>query len=260
MKLKLYPIFIGLIVIGTAGSIAVLEFDKSRLRRQLDPLERTAAKATGLRTDNARNRVLLNQLKNNGEEGAKAIHTDLIAAQAELAALEAKTSQAPASTDAMPSVDTNRDPTKGLTRPEYLANVGRATPEAAFQTLIWAAMKGREPEMAACFALDPEAKAKVEALLANWTADARAKYKTPEQFVGLAFSNWLLESSALQFSTRSGSSDENHAVLALTARVNGREVSSGIPMVRSADGWQMDISGKSIDAIRAQLNGQAPKR
>lgn len=259
MKLKLFPIFIGLIVAGMASAIALLEFDKSRLRRQLDPLERTAAKAASLRKDNARNRVLLAQLKTNREEGAKAIHQDLIATQAELAALEAKASQASASTDAMPSVDTNRDPTKGLTRPEYLANVGRATPEAAFQTLIWAAMKGREPEMTACFALDPEAKAKVEALLANWTADVRAKYKTPEQFVGLAFSNGLLEASALQFNTRSVASDGNHAVLALTARVNGREASSSIPMVRSADGWQMDISGKSIDAIRTQLSGQAPK-
>ena len=257
--MRLYPVFIVLIVAGTACAVAIVEVDKSKLRRQLAPLSRNATNLASLQAETARQQALLDRFKTSSEDGSKAIHADLITARAELASLEAKAAGSRADASGTPSIEANRDPTKAMTRIEFLSDAGRATPEAAFQTLVWAAMKGREPEMAACLALDPAARAKAESLLATLSADARAKYGTAEQLVGLVFSNGVLESSAVHFITGS-ITDTDHVTLALRARVNGRERESKIPMVRSADGWSMVVGEKQIDVIRRGLTAEALAR
>lgn len=259
MKFRFYPLFIVLVVAGTVGGIAILEVDKSQLRRQISHLNQNATSLARLRAESARHQVLLDRFKTSSEEGAKAIHGDLVAARTELAALEAKAGRSPEGASATPSIETNRDPTKAMTRPEFLAEAGRATPEAAFQTLIWAAMKGREPEMAACLSLDHAARAKAERLLATLSAEARAKYTTPEQLVGLVFSHGVLEATAFQFVT-SSVADGDHVTLAVRARANGRESETKIPMVRSAGGWSMAVGEKQIDVIRRGLTAEPPTR
>jgi hypothetical protein len=259
MKVRIYPIFITLVVAGIVGGVAVIEMEKSRLRRQLSQLNQNAAGVARLREEAARNRALLERFKTNQEEGAKAMHADVVAARAELAALEAKADRSRADALATPSIEANRDPTKAMTRPEFLSEVGRATPEAAFQTLIWAAMKGREPEMAACIALDAPARAKAESLLASLTEEARAKYGTPEQLVGLVFSHGVLESSAVQFVSSAAAGDGDHATLTLRVRMNGRENETKIPMIRTADGWAMAVGEKQIEVIRRGLKETLPR-
>lgn len=259
MKLRFYPVVIVLLVAGTAGGIALLESDKSRLRRQISQLNQTTTAVARLRTESARQQALLDRFKTSEEEGARAIHADLTTARTELAALEAKAGQSPADASATPSIEANRDPTQAMTRLEFLANTGRSTPEAAFQTLIWAAMKGREPELTACVSLDPAAKAKAENLLATLSADARAKYGTPEQLVGLVFSHGVLEATAFQL-VSSTTTDGDHATVTVRVRANSRETESKIPMIHSADGWSMDIREKQMDVIRRGLTANPPAR
>lgn len=259
MKLRLFSIFIVLVVAGTVGGIALLEFDKSQLRRQISQLDQNAKSLARLRAESARTQALLDRFKTSSEEGAKAIHGDLVAARAELTALETKAGRASAGASATPSIEANRDPTQAMTRPEFLSDAGRATPEAAFQTLIWAAMKGREPEMAACVSLDRAARAKAESFLATLSSEARAKYGTPEQFVGLFFSHGVLESTAFQFVT-SSVDDGDHATLTVRVRANGRESETKIPMVRSASSWSMAVGERQIDVIRRGLTVEPPKQ
>jgi len=260
MKLRFYPILIGSVVAVTAGRIAFLEVDKSQLRRQISQLNEKATSVSRLRVESARHQALLDRFKTSRDEGAKAIHADLIAARVELAALEAKAGRSPADALATPSIEANRDPTKAMTRPEFLTDAGRATPEAAFQTLVWAAMKGREPEMAACVSLDGAARAKAESFLATLSPEAHAKYGTPEQLVGLVFSNGVLESSAVQFVASTLAADGDHVTLAVRVRANSRESETKIPMVRSADGWAMAVGEKQIDVIRRGLTAEPPTR
>jgi hypothetical protein len=263
MKLRAYPVLVVLIavaVVATVAGVAILEVDKSKLRRQIAHLGQNATSLARLRAENARTKELLDQFKTSGEDGAKAIHADLVAARAELAALETKAGQSPAVALETLSINPNRDPTKAMTRPEFLTDAGRATPEAAFQTLVWAAMKGREPEMAACVSLDPAAQAKAESLLGTLSAEARAKYGTPEQLVGLVFSHGVLEASAFQIVTSSVAGDGDHATLAVRVRANGRESETKIPMVRSGGGWSMAVAEKQIDVIRRGLTAELPTR
>jgi hypothetical protein len=256
--------FYWVVVVGVVAVLAVtivqIEADKSRLRRQLAPLSQSAANLDRLRADSARNRALLAQFKTSSDAGTKAIRAELIAARAELGALETKAAGSRADASATPSIEANRDPTKAMTKLDYLSNAGRATPEAAFQTLIWAALKGREPEMAACVSLDSAARAKAEGLLAGLSAEARAKYGTPEQLVGLVFSHGVLESTAFQFAT-SSVADGDRATLAVRVRAaTGRENEMKIPMVRAVDGWSMAVGEKQIDVIRRGLTAEPPTR
>src|SRR5688572_9628759 len=128
MKLRIYPLFIVLIVAGTVGRIAFLEVDQSRLRRQIAQLNQHATSVARLRAESARTQALLAQFNTSREDGVKAIQADLVAARAELAALETKAGQPPAVTSATASIEANRDPTKAMTRPEFLSDAGRATP------------------------------------------------------------------------------------------------------------------------------------
>jgi hypothetical protein len=260
MKLKIYPLFIVAVVAGIGLGIANLEIDKSKLRRQISQLNQNATELARVRAESARNQALLERFKTSSEEGARAIHGDLVTARAELAALEMKAAGSRPDASATPSIEANRDPTKAMTRPEFLIDAGRATPEAAFQTLIWAAMKGREPEMAACLSLDNAARAKAESLLATLSAEARAKFGTAEQLVGMIFSNGVLESSAVQFVTSSVADNGDHVTLALRVRANGRENETKIPMVRSADGWSMAVGEKQIEVIRRGLTAEPPRQ
>lgn len=114
--------------------------------------------------------------------------------------------------------------------------------------------------MAACVSLDSAARAKAESLLAGLSAEARAKYGTPEQLVGLVFSHGVLESTAFQFVT-SSIADGDHVTLAVRVRTaTGRESETKIPMVRSADGWSMAVGEKQIDIIRRGLTPEPPTR
>ena len=259
MHARFYSVLAILVVAGLAVEIAQIEVDKSKLRRQITPLSQSEKSLANLRTESARNRALLAQFKTSGDAGAKAIHADLIAARAEVAVLETKAAGSRADASATPSIEANRDPTKAMTRPEFLSDAGRATPEAAFQTLIWAAMKGREPEMAACVSLDSAARAKAESFIATLSAEMRAKYGTPEQLVGLVFSNGVLESTAVQF-VNSSVADGDHGTLAIRVRMNGRESETKIPMVHSADGWSMAVGERQIDVIRRGLTAEPPPR
>lgn len=257
MPARIYSALVILVLTGLAVGIAQLEIDKSKLRRQLVPLRQSEASLTRLRTESARDRTLLTQFKTSSDAGAKAIHAELVAARAELSVLEAKAAGSRADAAATPSIEGNRDPMKAMTRLEFLSDAGRATPEAAFQTLVWAAMKGREPELAACFALDQPARAMAESFIATLSAEARVKYTTPEQLVGLAFSHSVLEATAVQF-VAEPIADRDHATVALRVRVNGRERESKIPLVRSAGGWSVAIGEKQVEAILRGLAGEQP--
>lgn len=261
MHPRFYSVLALLLVAGLAVAIVRIEADKSKLRRQLAPLSQDEANLVRLRTESARHRALLAQFKMSSDAGAKAIHADLVAARAELTALETKAAGSRADASATPSIEANRDPTKAMTRLDFLSEAGRATPEAAFQTLLWAAMKGREPEMAACLVLDSAARAKAEDILAGLSPEARAKYGAPEQLAGLFFSHSILESTAFQFATPSAARDDDHVTLAVRVRsLTGRENEMKIPMIRSVDGWSMAVGEKQIEVIRRGLAAEPPPR
>jgi hypothetical protein len=259
MHLRSYPIFIVVVVGGMTIAIAQFENDKSKLRRQVAQLGQTERNLVHLHTESAHSRAVVAQFETSSEDGAKAIHADLIRAQVELAALEAKADRSQADASAAPSIGASRDPTKAMTKLEFLTDAGRATPAAAFQTFTWAALKGRELEMSACVSLESGAREKAETLLAALSAETRDKYGTPEQLVALFLAHSMLEATAYQVVGSSTADDGDHTTLTVRIRTNGREHETQIPMVRSADAWSVTVSEKQIDAIRNGLKTNPSK-
>lgn len=128
MHSRFYSALAILLVACLAVAIVQIEVDKSKLRRQIAPLSQNEPSLARLRTENAHNQTLIAQFKTSSDAGAMAIHAHLVAARAEVASLEAKAAGLGADASSTPSIDANRDPTKAMTRPEFLSDAGRATP------------------------------------------------------------------------------------------------------------------------------------
>src|SRR4051812_8071300 len=108
MHSRIYSALVILLVAGLAVAIVWIEGDKSKLRRQVAPLSQNAANLARLRTESARHRALLEQFKISSDDGAKALHAELVAARAELTALETKAAESRADASATPSIEANR--------------------------------------------------------------------------------------------------------------------------------------------------------
>jgi RNA polymerase sigma factor (sigma-70 family) len=62
-------------------------------------------------------------------------------------------------------------------------NVGRATPEAAFETFNWAVVNHHYAELAKSFFFGDKAKAEADAIFASLPVNLQAKYGTPERLL-----------------------------------------------------------------------------
>lgn len=138
-----------------------------------------------------------------------------------------------------------------MTRVEDLTNLGRATPADTVVTMIWAAFKGQDDELAAALVLTAEAREKAEAWRTELPPETRAKYATPEKLVGLFFAESILSSdAALQVLETSDAGPGKALVRTRIARLNGNVSELKIPMLQTERGWGFEIPDKAIDGMR----------
>lgn len=170
--------------------------------------------------------------------------------RAEVAELEknaaAHAARHPEKTDA-PS--TNRDPEKGMTRLEYLQNMGQQTPAQALQTLFWAALKGEDQALARTVVWDPAVRPEVQGLIDHLPAEARARYPTPELLWGLIITKYALDVSAIHIAA---AVPESAVRTSLT--VKGLTASDErLPMQLGPGGWQLFLGKSQLTALRREL-------
>jgi len=144
----------------------------------------------------------------------------------------------------------NRDPEKGLVALENFSNVGRASPGAAFQTAIWAIVKGDDDTLAHAFALTDAARKKADKLLADLPDTVRAKYASPEKLVGVFLSaGVLIGADGFQIVSQDFA-DASHATVWLGT---GRGQDDKFAMQLGPDGWQLTVDEKDLNAIKFVL-------
>jgi hypothetical protein len=255
-----FKITLVVLVVGvSAGTFAGFRFANARLRQRMEALRQGQAESGRLREDNRRAKALLAQIAGDKEAAARAFAGEVQRLRSEVATLEKRavegrgrvTAQLTADAEALAA---NRDPDKGFVRAEFAANVGHATPGAAMQTLVWAALKGDDEAMARTVALSGAVREKAEALLARLPEEARAKYSPPEKLAGLFFARMILkEVEAFQI-TGVTMNDAQHATVRL--RFPGQTKEPALPFERSETGWRVTIVAKQIDLIEAQLTGK----
>lgn len=244
-----------LIAVGAAG-IAALGFDNARLRRRLSGRQEQQERAAHLRAENKRFATLLAQTQADAAEGARAIHAEVERARAELATLERSAvekqqrRQAKAATDAQ-ALAANHDPAQGLTRLEHCRNVGQATPSAAYQTLVWAALKGDDAMMAQLSTITPAARAQAEAMITRLPEAARARW-TPEKIAALFFTGLMNEVSATQVLSEVAG-EPQHAALNLRLMAGDREITSSLQWQLGSAGWQVVFDEKLLAAVQKKM-------
>ena len=256
MRAKILAIA-GLLTLGVAGAeILYLHRDTAKLSARATALRGRNAAVTRLAQENQRTRELVTRAETDATDAAQAFHQDVVQLREEVRALEEKARAAATQrAAAAAAIAMNRDPARALTRLENFQNVGRGTPEAAIQTLMWAALKGDEPTLVASLALSDDAREKALQVLAHLPESARAKYPAPENLAALVVTDQILRADAVQIVSATPV-DAQHAIV--NVRLAGTDGEEKIPTELGVDGWKVTIPKKLISALYQRLNPPAP--
>ena len=147
----------------------------------------------------------------------------------------------------------------GLAPVESLGNAGRASARGAFATQLWAARTGDVELETAALLLEPEGRAKLEALLATLPDDVRAQFGRPEKLMALALAGSPHPVGGMQVlgETLQGPDDTTlqtewqHADDAIVHH-------STVHMHQTADGWKLVVPEILVDRAAAYLTRRAP--
>ena len=239
------------LLLGAGVLVAVmLRLDNARLRKKVAVSGRGKQEAAQLRRDNERTRTLLAQTQIAGADANRAVQRDLERWRREVAALEksaaqhASALQADANRDAV-SLAQNRDPEAGLTRLENFRDAGQGTPGAAFQTFVWAAMKGDEAKQAGMIVFAGAGRVTAEAIVAALPEPERANYPTPEKLAALFFADAFTQMQAAHVTVVT-LTDAQHAVVGVRG-LTPRE--QKIPMQLGQNGWQIAMPEPTARAL-----------
>jgi len=247
-------VLIGLALLVAGAGLTLLHLENRRLQRQLAARASQAHEGTRLREDNARLDQLLAEQPRSGEASRALVRRQIEEAQAEIARREQTADQqhaervGVAARDAV-AVETNRDPRLGLARLEYFKNRGRATPSAAFETLVWAAIAGDEAALADATTLNSATRARAEAFLAELPPEERAKW-TPEKLGQLWFSGLFTELSAIQIV---GETTVAPGEALVRLRLANRDGEEKLAVRQTPDGWKVLAPSAAVDHLKKKL-------
>jgi hypothetical protein len=142
-------------------------------------------------------------------------------------------------------------PAMPLTRLEDLTNVGRATPADAMLTLMWAAIKGQDDELAATLVFTGSAREKAEAWRAALPPEAQAKYAMPEKLPGLFLTEEIVrEGAAIQVLETIDAGPGKALVRTRMSNVTGNVREHKIQMLQTERGWGLEVPENAIDGMR----------
>ena len=251
MASKAFKVIVGtVVVLVVGGALVVVRLDNIHMRQKIVRLNGERQQAERLREDNRQVQAILARAEADAGDGARAIHADLMRAQTEVEELERKARASHAEMERAAAQDAenlanNRDPEKGLMRLEHFQNKGQATPAAAFQTFVWAAMKGEDATLANMFALDGAAHERGMAVVAALPEESRAKYSTPEKLAALFFAAALTAQPAAQI-VEVVQTDAQHAVVAVRGLTDKVQK---VPLQLGAQGWQIVVPPGMVDML-----------
>ena len=140
-------------------------------------------------------------------------------------------------------------------------NMGRATPEAAFQTELWAEDRQQIDVAATAIAFEPAAREKLEALLAGLPKEAQLEYGTPEKLAALLMTGG---GDPTAFAGMRVLESISHGVDETTLRTqwqyaDGQVRENAWQFRREPDGWKRVLSAAFVDKL-VRVYRQQPQR
>ncbi len=261
MIAKLFKIGLPLLVLGLGiGAYVHFRRANARLSQQVVAARERNERTARLRENNEKLRTIVARAKADEGDGLRAIHAEAAQARNEVANLErqagerytAKVAKDEAAAEALQS---NRAPTKGPMLVDNCRDVGRGSPAAALQTLVWASVKGDDEAVAGMIVLDGKARGLVAALLATLPPEAREKYPTPEKMAALVLADMLLNVSTIQVVAQSPL--DSQRVVVTVGNLSGKTID--LVMAAGPDGWQVVTADRKIfEQFKAKIVGAGP--
>lgn len=257
------------IMVGVAGLIAVAattiavrqQQTNEELRTQLATLRADAVAATTtLRTENQR--LVATRTGEQTAATAAAEHEELMKMRAEKAAYLKAAAAKAAAIRAAAEAAGGHVPTEkpqlgpGMLPVEAMADVGRASPSAAAQTMLWALQRGDVKDAAAVLAFEPADRAKLEAFIATLPEKFRQDYSTPEQVMAFVMSGSPRPIAGVQLlnTTQPDATTEVHHVQ--VQYQNGEVKQDDVTFKKDPDGWKQLVATPTVDRVIAYFKGK----
>lgn len=248
-----------------AGAVAValglLHLENNRLRRLVVQRAAQQRPAVDAREENTALKSLLAGATQDSAAAAASVRTQIAQAREEIAALESRAAERQAEKDARAAraataLATNRDVRQGLVRLEFLEDRGQLTPAAAFETLIWAALKGDQEKLDLLCVMPTETRARARALIARLPEDAKTTW-TPEKLATLWLTGAVVDMTSLQV-TGENMIDAEHSMVTFRAPPVGDE--EKVKLKLTPTGWRVVVSTAAIDKLERKLQPAAASR
>jgi hypothetical protein len=244
-----------LLLVGLTATAVFFHRANGRMRARIAALPRPGASGQSLQAANEQMQAVIAQAQATGGDGAQAIHAELLRVRNQVAEMVQRAElrhtqlQAQSASEAE-LLANNRDPLKGLVRPEHFQDFGQATPTAAFQTLVWAAAKNNEAALAKLIHFSEPAQAKAEAMIAAMSPDARSQW-TPDKLATLFFGSVITDVSGVSI-TSEVTPDAQHATVAFRVP-EVDEAKTRADFQLGPQGWQVIITDQQMDALQRRL-------
>lgn len=135
-------------------------------------------------------------------------------------------------------------------------NAGKATPEAAAETVLWAAVGGDVDTLSASLVFTPTARDKADAWFAGLSESTRQQYGTPEKVIALMIAKDAAALSGMQVLGQKEIAADNVAVRLRFANNDGQTKDDNFLMRRGSDGWRMVLPDSAVEKFARQLSGK----
>lgn len=137
-----------------------------------------------------------------------------------------------------------------------LKNEGRATPEAAAQTLLWAAVSGDVDTLANGVVFTPSARTKADAWFAGLSDQTRAEYGSPEKVIALMIARDADKFGGVQILGQRELTPDNVGLRMRFSDTQGNTKDDNFVLHRSPDGWRLILPDATVEKFGKQLAGR----
>ncbi|MCX6951613.1 MAG: hypothetical protein NTV51_05450 [Verrucomicrobia bacterium] len=248
----------GLVLVAATAVTLRQQQANEELRTQVTVLQSEATATTRLREESRRQVATRTQ-----EEGvAAAEHAELVKLRAEkaayLKAVEARAwaGHAAGGAGGGRAAAENGALAPGMLPIEAMTDVGRATPSAAAQTMLWALQRGDVKGAATVLEFAPAERAKLEGFIATLPENIRQEYGTPEQMIAFVMSGSPKPIAGVQLLTKTQPDADTEIHRVQVQYKNGEVRQDDITFRREADGWKQVVSPRTVDGVIAYFKGK----
>lgn len=132
-------------------------------------------------------------------------------------------------------------------------NAGQSSPDAAFETVLWAAAGGDIDTLTGLLALDPEARSQATALFGQLPPVIRQEFSSPERLVAVLTAKDVPLGSATILNQQSSVAGETK-VTAQIADPMGKQKVSQFSLRAEGAGWRLVVPANAVKQYAAWLH------